>query len=214
MRRLKVNNQYKASVFSSPTRLMSVLLAIPGPLFPSSLPLFLLLLSTNSGCAKPYQQVSKCCLKLSLNTNIYSVHKHSSSRFDFSMFNCFARLHPKKENGGKDIILYFNIFMFFNRSLQTWIHHSPVTSSVNIHLVWQVSPEPNTERSPVTVQLSGPCGVSPVLCQFVETVIVQRRIGIHTDIILLTWSQLLLLTTCSGDVFTLTLSVLVFLWLP
>lgn len=112
MRRLKVNNQYEASGFSSATRLMSVLLAIPDPLFPSSLPLFLPLLPTHSGCAKPYQQVSKGCLKLSSNTRIYSVHRHSGSKFDFSVF---ARLHPKKENRGKDIISYFNIFHVFSQ---------------------------------------------------------------------------------------------------
>lgn len=144
MRKLRMNNLYEASVFSSATRLISVLPAIPARLFPSSLLLFLLLLSTNFGCAKPYQQFSKGYLKLRWNTRSYrsSVHSHASSKFAFSMLNCFARLHPEKGNAGQDRTILRAV----------WIHHSPVASLINIHPVWCLSPEPNTEKNYVAAQ--------------------------------------------------------------
>lgn len=140
-------------------------------------------------------------LDLSLCTSILVV------KVDFSILNFFARLHPKKGNAGQDRIILTVV-----RS--PWIYHSPVASPIKIHPVWRVSPEPNTERSRVAAQLSWPGSESPVLRYLVETPLVRWRIGIHFDTILLTWSRLLLLTTGSGDIFMLTVSVLVFIWLP
>lgn len=142
-----MNNQYKTSLFCSAARLISVLLAIPGLLFPLSLLLFLKMLSTNFGCANPYQWFSKGYLKLRWYTRPYgpfSVHSHRSSNFDFSMFNCFARLHPKKGKVGE----YEIILMVVSHS---WIHNSALSSLLSVHLV---SPGPNAKRSRVAAQLS------------------------------------------------------------
>lgn len=75
----------------------------------------------------------------------------TGNKLDFDRFNCFARLHHKKGNAGQERNVIGVV-------CSPWIHHSLVVSPINIHVVWCVSPELNTERS--LWPSSGP----PVLC--------------------------------------------------